>query len=133
MAKYVFTDKKSTFIIWLIIAVLGLALLAVKYSDRTRADRLAELDGFTTAKVNAIEENDNIQGENNVVVDSYTIEYEYNVDDQVHYGRDDLEGIERHQSFVEEILNSGFKQKIQIKYDTDNPATSLIIPPGDEQ
>lgn len=132
LPRYIFTNSKSTLVSAVVIVVLGGILLAVQYTDRSHADRLARLEKTTTAKVITIEENDNIVDENNVVVESYTIEYEFTVNDEIHYGRDRLEGKKHYQAYIRDILDSDFKQLITIKYDRDDPTVSLIVPP-DEQ
>lgn len=131
LPRYLFTNSQSTFVSVVVVIIMAGILMAVKYTDRSHADRLASLDKTTSAKVITIEENDNIVGENNVVVDSYTIEYEFTVNGEKHYGRDKLEGEKSYQEYVNEIIDSDFKKEITIKYDRDDPAVSLIVPPED--
>lgn len=124
---------KSILTVLTVIASLVAVLVVLDYTERTREERLARLEGSTFGVVKTIEENDNLQQNADgadVVVDSYTIEFEYTVDGVVHYGKDNLEGSEDYGSFVRDIIDSNFELEIAVRYDPDNPTTSLIVPPA---
>lgn len=127
--KYLITDSKSVLVTTTLIVALGALLLALQFSGRTRAERLSELEGTTDGQVKTIEENDNIQqsgNENDVVIDSYTLEFEYTVDGIVHYGKDNIKGQPNSKTFVNQIIASNFEYPIEVKYSLDDPTISMI-------
>lgn len=126
--------NKSVIIVLSVVASLVLVLVVLKYTERTRQDRLSQLEGSTFGIVRTIEENDNIR-ENadgtDVIVDSYTVEFEYIVDSVVHYGKDNFEGSGKYASFIRDIIDSKFEKEVIVKYDLDDPTFALIAPQVD--